>query len=106
MARTKKLFPYTGRWAAKDRWQTDIAFTISKRGNVIKIRAADLYDGEEAEIYGIKANRDGLFFAAYWSTGRFTKYRLRCVGDDEMEIVFTHTETTHFERVKGQPAKS
>ncbi len=98
MAIRKRAFPYSGRWVAKDRWQTEIAFTISKRGGKVTVTAVDQADGERAEIYDLKLRRDGLYFAAYWSSGQFTKFRLRPIGDDEIEVLFTYTGMSHFER--------
>jgi hypothetical protein len=101
MAKANRPFPYHGRWAAKDRWQTEVAFTISKRGSKIAVAAIDQSDGERAEVYDVKLRRDGLYFATYWSSGQFTKYRLRVVGKDEIEAVFTYTGTGQFGRQAG-----
>jgi hypothetical protein len=104
MTKQNKTFPYGGRWTAKDCWQTDIEFIISKRGDKVTVAAMDQSDGEGAEIYCVKLRRDGLYFAAYWSSGQFTKYRLRPIGDNEIEVVFTYTDTAHFAR-KRSPRK-
>ena len=90
--------PLLGRWVCVDDWDTNIALTVEQKGTDFSVRATDETDGEEAEIYGIEANEDGLSFAAYWSSGRFTKYRIRPVGPDQIEVIFTYTETTHFKR--------
>jgi hypothetical protein len=98
MTSRNKPFPYAGQWTAKDRWQTDIAFTITKRGEKVAVAVLDQSDGERAEVYDVQLRRDGLYFATYWSSGQFTKYRLRAIGKGEMEVLFTYTGTTQFGR--------
>ena len=83
-----------GRWIAADEWVTDVALIVSNRSGKIRVRALDQSDGEEAEIFDLKIAKSGISFAAYWSSGQLTKYRLRALGDGQMEAVFTVTATT------------
>ena len=99
-----------GRWVSVDEWRTEIMFVISKRRGLFQVRAIDQSDGERAEIYGVNATRESLSFAAYWSSGQFTKYRLRAIGSSKgdylMEAVFTYSDTTHFRREKKPSAST
>ena len=87
-----------GRWIAADEWTTDVELIVSNRGGKIRVRAKDQSDGEEAEIFDLKVTKSDISFAAYWSSGQLTKYRLRALGNGQMEAVFTVTATTTFER--------
>lgn len=104
MSKKAEAFPFAGRWAAKDDWETDVEFEITKRGRSTKVAAIDLSDGERAEIYDVKLDGDDLHFAAYWSSGRFTKYRLRLLANNELEAVYTYRATTQFAR-RTKPQK-
>jgi hypothetical protein len=87
-----------GKWIASDEWRTDVSIVISRRGGAFKVRAIDQSDSEEAEIFGLKTTSRGLSFAAYWSSGQLTKYRLRALAPDQLEAVFTVTSTSTFKR--------
>ncbi len=90
--------PFVGRWIASDEWSTDVSLVIKSRNGKISVRAVDQSDGEEAEIFGVKASKREISFAAHWSSGRFTKYRLRPMRANEMEVVFTFAATQTFKR--------
>jgi hypothetical protein len=97
MANDNDRLGIAGRWVSVDKWQTEVAFEIESQDGIYSVRAIDEPDGEEAEIYDVKATGEHLTFAAHWSTGQFTKYRIRALGD-QLEAVFTYTDTTHFTR--------
>ena len=97
MARENNIFPFQGTWIAKDGRDTDVEFQIVKRGSKVTIRAVDSNDGERAEIYGVPLAQE-LRFCALWSTGRFTKYRLRTLGTDELVVTFSYSATDYFRR--------
>jgi len=78
---------------------------ISRRGASFHVRAVDQSDGEEAEIYDVKATAGALSFAAYWSSGRFTKYRLRVLQDGQLEAAYSYSDTTHFKRANRKLRK-
>jgi hypothetical protein len=88
---------FVGRWKSVDPWQTEVLFEITEIDGACHVRAVDGSDDEEAEIYELRLSRESLMFAAHWSSGQFTKYRLRRLGE-HVEAVFTYTGTTHFER--------
>ena len=91
----KGLSPLIGRWVAADHWDTDIELIVSSSGGKIRVRAVNSIDGEEAEVMNLKSAGDTITFAAYYSSGQLTKYRLRAIGD-ELEAVFTYTDTCTF----------
>ena len=91
----KGLAPLIGRWAAADEWATNVELIISSSGGKIRVRAVDRTDGEEAEVMEVKTTKDTITFAAYWSSGQLTKYRLRSIGG-ELEAVFTYSATCTF----------
>ena len=86
-----------GRWKSVDQWRTEVVLEITKVNGGFHIRAIDAADGEEAEIYDVQLVGEGLTFAAYWSSGQFTKYRAHPMGN-QLEVVFTYTDTSHFSR--------
>jgi hypothetical protein len=86
-----------GRWKCVDEWQTEVSLEITEHDGSYRVQAVDAADGEEAEIYGVQLIGDVLTFAAHWSSGQFTKYRARRIGD-KLEVVFTYTDTVHFRR--------
>jgi hypothetical protein len=88
-----------GRWSACDEWATDVSLIVSKRGGKLRVRALDQPDGEDAEVYDLRITSRGLSFAAYWSSGQFTKYQLRPLGSGQLEAIFTFTDTTMFKKV-------
>jgi hypothetical protein len=90
--------PFVGRWIATDEWSTDVSLIITSRSGEMGVRAVDQSDGEEAEIFDVKLSKRELSFAAHWSSGQFTKYRLRQLRADEVEVVFTFTATQTFKR--------
>ncbi len=92
------VVPFVGRWIASDEWSTDVSLVITSRNGKVSVRALDQSDGEEAEIFDVKITKRELLFAAHWSSGRFTKYRLRPLRNDEMEVVFAFTGTQTFKR--------
>jgi hypothetical protein len=83
-----------------------VALTISRRGSLFRVRAIDQSDGEEAEVYGVKATNEALSFAAYWSSGQFTKYRLCPLWPDQMLVTFTYTATQTFKRESVRASKA
>src|SRR5580692_8259662 len=93
-----KAFPFHGTWIAKDDRATDVEIKIAKRGPKVVVKARDSSDGEIAEIYDVKSSANELRFCALWSTGQFTKYRLRSFGIDEIEVNFTFTGTDFYRR--------
>ncbi len=103
--KAKLVDSLVGRWVACDDWATMIAFVISKRNGSFRVRAIDQSDGEEAEIYGVKSTNEALTFGAYWSSGQFTKYRLRPMELDQMEVVYTYTATQTFKQESAQAVK-
>jgi hypothetical protein len=86
-----------GRWIAADEWATEVVLIVSNRNGKIRVRAVDQSDGEEAEILDLKVTKSDLCFAAYWSSGQLTKFRLQALGD-QMLAVFTVTTTTTFKK--------
>jgi hypothetical protein len=90
--------PFVGRWIASDEWSTDVSLIITSRNGKMGVRAVDQSDSEEAEIFGVKASEREMSFAAHWSSGQLTKYRLRPLRVDEMQVVFTFTTTQTFKR--------
>lgn len=90
------LSPFVGRWIASDEWSTDVSLIIRRRDGKFAVGAVDLSDGEQAEIFGVKASKRELSFAAHWSSGQLTKYRLRPLRAGEMEVIFTHTVTSTY----------
>jgi hypothetical protein len=94
---SKAKNPFVGRWIASDEWSTDVSLITSRNGKM-GVRAVDQSDGEEAEIFGVKVSKREMSFAAHWSSGQFTKYRLCPLRANEMEVVFTFTTTQTFER--------
>ncbi len=93
----KGLAPLVGQWVAADSWATNVKLIVSSSKGKIRVRAVCQMDGEEAEIMNLKTAGDTITFAAYWSSGQLTKYRLRAFGD-ELEAVFTYIDTTTFVR--------
>ena len=49
-------------------------------------------------MFDLKQSKRELSFAAYWSSGQFTQYRLRLYGDTEVLVTFTFTNTVTFKR--------
>jgi hypothetical protein len=104
MAKTRKTTAkraaadFSGRWVSGSDWETEVVFVIAKRKGTYQITATDEWDGEKGEVHGIEAGAGTLRFAVYWSTGRFTKYRLRLLTDDTVEMTLTHTATLHYRR--------
>jgi hypothetical protein len=92
----------TGQWVSVDERRTEVSFDITRVGGAYRVRAYDRSAGEEAEIYDVKTAGDRLTFAAYWSSGQFTKYRLRAVAG-QVEGIFTYTDSTHFKRAVDKP---
>lgn len=90
-----------GRWVAIDDWDTDVVFEFEIRNGAYTVRASDS-DGEEPEVYNVEEGEDHLTFALHWSSGRFTKYRVRSNGN-QLEIVFTYTDTIHLKRQTESP---
>jgi hypothetical protein len=97
-ARCPRPNPFVGRWIASDEWSTDVSLIITSRNGKMGVRAVDQSDGEEAEIFGVKVSKQEMSFAAHWSSGQFTKYRLRLLRANEMEVAFTFTATQTFKR--------
>jgi hypothetical protein len=71
---------------------------VTERAGRVRVRAVDKADGEEAEVFDLKQSKRELSFAAYWSSGQFTQYRLRLYGDTEVLVTFTFTNTVTFKR--------
>jgi hypothetical protein len=94
---SKGIEPMIGRWVAADPWATDVSLIISGRGGKVRVRAVDQSDGEEAEVMALQTTKDTLSFAAYWSSGQLTKYRLRNTAG-VVEAVFTVTATASFKK--------
>jgi hypothetical protein len=94
---TAELDSWVGRWVCVDQWNHDTVIAISRNADRLDVQAFDPNDGEAAEIYDPRLVGDVFLFSAYWSTGQFTKYRIRQFGD-QLEIVFTYTDTTHYKR--------
>lgn len=90
-----------GRWVAIDDWDTDVIFEFRVQNGTYTISAVDS-DGEEAEVHDVKEDEDHLMFALHWSSGQFTKYRVKSCGD-RLEIVFTYTDTIRLKRQSGAP---
>jgi len=49
-------------------------------------------------VYDVKLSRGELSFATYWSSGQFTKCRLRAMAGNTLEEVFTYTDTITLKR--------
>ncbi|QGM44998.1 hypothetical protein [Methylocystis heyeri] len=94
---TAELDSWVGRWVCVDQWNHNIVIAISKTDDGLDVQAFDPNDGEVAEIYDPRLVGDVFLFSAHWSTGQFTKYRVRQLGD-ELEIIFTYTDATHYKR--------
>jgi hypothetical protein len=81
--------------------ESEISIEILKSGTSYTVRAIDQHDGEEAEVHGVVhgvvGDMETLAFGAYWSTGQFTKYKLRLIGS-EMEATYTYTDITYYKR--------
>ncbi|CCB63261.1 MULTISPECIES: hypothetical protein [unclassified Hyphomicrobium] len=87
-----------GRWICMDEWSTWVAIEIEwVPGQRISVRATDTNDSENAEIYDVKFEGEVLEFAAHWSTGYFTKYKVRALGH-HMEVTATYTRVDHFKK--------
>lgn len=85
----------TGTWVSLDEISY-VKLCVRKRRNVYHVSAKDSFDGETAAISEEKHDKKTgvLSFAAYWtSSGRFTRYRMQALGDDKVEITYTHTDT-------------
>jgi hypothetical protein len=91
----RRLSPLIGRWVAADQWATSVELIISSSEGKVRVRAVTPADAEEAEVMNLKTAGDTITFAAYWSSGQLTKYRLRAIGD-EIEAVFTYIDTCTF----------
>jgi hypothetical protein len=94
---TAELDCWVGRWICVDQWNHDTVIIISKKDDRLNVQVFDPNDGEEAEIYDPRLVGEVFLFSAYWSTGQFTKYRIRQLSD-QLEIIFTYTDTTHYKR--------
>lgn len=90
-----------GRWVAIDEWDTEVVFKFQIQNGAYAVSAADS-DGEKPEVYDVREDADHLMFALHWSSGRFTKYRVKSV-DDQLEITFTYTDTIHMKRQTPPP---
>jgi len=110
MARTKKskteASPFLGRWVALDEWDTAVVLEITKRGKSIRVKAIDSTDGEEAEVYKVRTTNRLISFGTLWSSGQFTKYRLKTFGEDGIEVNFTYTDTMRFKRLSSSKQRS
>jgi hypothetical protein len=95
---SKPVDALVGQWVSGHEWETEVEFTISKARGGFKVSALDRWDGESPEIYDVKATATALTFAAHWSTGRFTKYRVRPLDKNTIEMSFTHTATMNYLR--------
>jgi hypothetical protein len=92
---------FIGRWVCVSEWYSEISLEIAKSTTIYSVRATDQSDGEEAEVYdvvhSVVGNMGTLAFGAYWSSGQFTKYKLRII-DSEMEVTYTHTDIAYYKR--------
>jgi len=61
------------------------------------VRVIADFDGELAEIQDLANKGNELRFAAHWSSGQTTSYRLQR-SNDRLEVDFTSSETAYFER--------
>lgn len=94
-----------GRWVAFDEWTTDVMFVIRAAKGGFRVNVVDRWDGEKAEVFDVKATKTTLSFAAYWSSGQLTKYRLRLLRDDQIEVVYSYTATNTFRRERADKTR-
>ncbi|EEF60678.1 hypothetical protein [Pedosphaera parvula] len=90
--KVRKKYLLIGSWVNGDEYATELEYTVSKGRNCFRVRAVDRYDGEEAEVYDLKWNKEELTFAAYWnSTGRLLKCRLKALSENRVDFTYTYT---------------
>jgi hypothetical protein len=94
-----------GRWVAFDEWATDVKFVIRSVKGGFRVNVVDRWDGEKAEVFDVKATKTTLSFAAYWSSGQLTKYRLRLLRDDQIHVVYSYTATNTFRRERADDTR-
>lgn len=88
---------FVGRWTSGNDQRTAVTIEVDLLDDRFVVRVIADFDGELAEIRDLANKGNELGFAAHWSSGQTTSYRLRR-SNDRLEVDFTYSETTYFER--------
>ncbi len=88
---------FVGRWVAGNSRRTNVTIEITIVNDKVVVRAIDNCEGELAEISDVDRDGNELRFAARWSSGKATSYRLRVVNG-QLVVDFTVSDTEHFTR--------
>jgi len=85
--------PLVGSWVNGDEYATDVEYIVSRNDDGFSVRAIDRDDGEGADVYEIKWDREVLSFARHWnSTGRFARCLLEAVSKNRVSFTYTDTD--------------
>jgi hypothetical protein len=88
---------FVGRWTSGKDQRTAVTIEVDLLDDRFVVRVIADFDGELAEIRDLANKGNGLRFTAHWSSGQTTSYRLQR-SNDRLEVDFTYSETTYFER--------
>lgn len=88
---------FVGRWIAGNERHTAATIEITVVDGHLAVRAIDGSNGELAEIQGLVIGNDEVRFAAHWSSGQTTAYRLG-LSDGRLVVHFTFSDTHYFTR--------
>ena len=92
-----RIEDFVGRWIAGNDRRTTATIEIAIVDGHLAVRAIDGSNGELAEIQGLIYGNDEVRFAAHWSSGQTTAYRL-LLSDGRLVVHFTFSDTDHFTR--------
>ena len=88
---------FVGRWTAGNDRHTTATIEIKIVDGHLVVCAIDGSSGELAEIQDLAHGNDEIRFAAHWSSGKTTAYRL-LLSDGRLVVHFTFSDTDTFTR--------
>jgi hypothetical protein len=98
--------PLIGTWDLSHTVFSSIEIIIGGKSPNYFVKARDTYDGEIPDVYEVAKVGDVLSFAFHWnSTGRFTRYRVQLLTEDQLGATFTHTDQEVFQRKRKNLSK-
>lgn len=99
MVRTKgvQIEDFVGRWIAGNDRHTTATIEINIVDGDLVVSAIKRSSGELAKIQGLSYGNDEVRFAAHWSSGQITAYRL-LLSDGQLVVHSTFSDTKYFTR--------
>ena len=88
---------FVGRWTGGDDWRSATTIEVEVVDDHLVVRVIADSDGELANIQDLTHSDQELRFAAYWSSGQRTTYRLQRSGDG-LEVHFTFSDVANLKR--------